>query len=132
MFGGMVRATRGTVEAQLSQQSETSMDTAIDTRRILIFLTFAFGIAWATALVIYLTGGLQGGPMLIPGVLNLAGLLLATAYMGAPALAHVLTRVITKEGWKDTTFRPYFNRGAWKFWLLAWFMFPFLVVAGAA
>src|SRR5262249_3441563 len=109
------------------------MDTQLDTRRIGIFLAFAFGIAWATGLVIYLTGGLLGGPMLVPSLgLTRAGILVATFYMGAPALAHILTRAITQEGWKDTTFRPEFGQRAWLYWILAWFLFPVLTVLGAA
>ncbi len=38
------------------------MNTTLDRKRILIFLALAFGIAWAGALVIYLTGGLEGSP----------------------------------------------------------------------
>src|SRR5262249_29691482 len=63
---------------------------------------------------------------------NRAGILLATFYMGAPALAHILTRAITQEGWKDTTFRPEFGQRAWLYWILAWFLFPVLMALGAA
>ncbi len=38
------------------------MTTKIEIRRIIIFLAFAFGIAWSAALVIYLTGGLVEQP----------------------------------------------------------------------
>ena len=34
------------------------MNKLVDSRRIWIFLVFAFGLAWAIDLVIYLTGGL--------------------------------------------------------------------------
>lgn len=34
------------------------MQTKVDTCRITIFLGLAFGIAWLTGLIIYLTGGL--------------------------------------------------------------------------
>lgn len=103
------------------------MRTELDKKRIYIFVAFAFGIAWACALVIYLTGGLADSPVLVEGI-TLAFVLLATVYMGAPALAHILTRVVTKEGWQDTYLRPNFRRG-WLFWLVAWFspaLFTFL------
>jgi hypothetical protein len=77
------------------------MTRAVDVRRITLFLVLAFGIAWATGLVIYLTGGLQSSPRLA-GRITLAFVLLATAYMGAPALAHLVTRLITREA--GTTF----------------------------
>ena len=53
------------------------MNQRVDTRRVGIFLGFAFGIAWATALVIFFTGGLTNSPQSMPG-LNLALVLLAT------------------------------------------------------
>src|SRR5574341_1590086 len=111
---------------------ERPMTTHVDTRRILIFLAFAFGIAWATALVIYLTGGLVNSPNLgLPG-LTLATVLMALPYMFAPALAHVLTRLLTREGWTDTSLRPRFGQGAWKYWLIAWLLPPVLIALGAA
>ena len=39
----------------------------IDTRRIIIFLLFAFGIAWTVGLIVYVRGGLVNSPALIPG-----------------------------------------------------------------
>lgn len=94
----------------------------IDTRRIYIFLAFAFGIAWATALAVYLTGGLQNSPVLFPGTgVTLAVVLLASLVMWAPALAHILTRWITHEDWQQTYLRPQLRRG-WPYWLAAWFL----------
>ena len=79
----------------------------LDTRRIALFLVFAYGIAWAFGLITYLTGGIANSPQLIPGVpITLAMVLVATGYMWAPALAHILTRLITHEGWRDTFLRP--------------------------
>jgi membrane protease YdiL (CAAX protease family) len=106
------------------------MDTNLDTRRIFIFLGFAFGIAWLTGLVIYLTGGLTNSPELAPG-LPLALVLLATTYMWAPALGNILTRLITREGWKDVGLRPHFRKG-WRFWLAGWFLPAVMTIAGAA
>lgn len=111
------------------------MNTRIDTQRILIYLAFAFGIAWAVGLVIYLTGGLVDSPLLVdvPGViqLSLATVLLAVGYMWAPALAHILTRVVTREGWHDPMLRPRLGRG-WPYWLAAIFLPAVLTILGAA
>ena len=106
----------------------------MDKKRITIFLGFAFGISWLTALVIYLTGGLQNSPMLsIEGSqISLAYLLLATAYMFGPAIANILTRLITREGKADLLLEPKFNHGRWVFWLLAWFLPGVLTILGAA
>ena len=56
------------------------MEKQPDTRRIIIFLGFAFGIAWITGLIIYLTGGLATSPQILPGI-SLALVLMATTYM---------------------------------------------------
>lgn len=83
------------------------MNDKLDMKRITIFLTFAFGIAWLNGLIIYLTGGLVDSPEIIPGSgITISLVLLAGGYMWAPALAHILTRLITREGWKDTYLRP--------------------------
>ena len=99
-------------------------------RRIIIFLAFAFGIAWLTGLVIYLNGGLANSPQITPGI-TLALVLMATAYMWAPALANILTRLVTREGWKDMGLRPNFRKG-WPYWLAGWFLPAVMTLAGAA
>jgi hypothetical protein len=74
----------------------------LDARRTLIFIAFAFGLSWAFCRIIYLTGGLVDSPQLIPGTgLTLATVLLAVGYMWSPAIANVLTRLVTREGWQD-------------------------------
>jgi len=97
------------------------MNTALDRKRILIFLALAFGIAWAGGLVIYLTGGLEGSPF--------AYLILTVVYMGAPTFAHVLTRVITHEGWGDLYLRPRLRR-EWPYWVVAWLAPGVLTIVG--
>lgn len=106
----------------------------MDKKRIWIYLAFAFGISWLTALVIYLTGGLQNSPLIDLGgtQLSLAYILLATIYMFGPALAHILTRLITREGSANLFLTPKFDRGRWVFWLLAWFLPGLLTILGAA
>jgi uncharacterized protein len=106
------------------------MMTGIDRRRIYIFLAFAFGIAWLAGLVIYLTGGLAHSPQIAPGI-TLAFILMASVYMGAPALANILTRIITREGWRNVLLRPHIKR-AWWCWLAAWVLPAVMIIAGAA
>ena len=106
------------------------MKEKLDTKRIALFLFFAFGIAWATALVIYLTGGLVNS-MPLGGGITLALILLATVYMGAPAIAHILTRLVTREGWKETYLRPKFKQG-WRYWIICWIVPSILIIAGMA
>lgn len=83
----------------------------VDWKRIGIFIAFAFGIAWLVALGLYLTGGLTATPVTL--------IVLAVGYMGAPALAHILTRLITREGWQELYLRPNFKKG-WVYWLICW------------
>jgi membrane protease YdiL (CAAX protease family) len=106
------------------------MDIKLETRRILIFLGFAFGIAWATGLIIALTGGLIGSPQIAPGI-SLALILMATCYMWAPALGNILTRLLTHEGWKNLGLRPNFKKG-WRYWVAGWLLPAVMTLFGAA
>jgi membrane protease YdiL (CAAX protease family) len=108
------------------------MDTikSADRRRITLFLVCAFGLSWATGLVISLRGGLQNSPLLIPEIgFTEAHLLMATTYMFSPAIAHILTRLITREGWQDTWLKPEIRKG-WPYWAIAWFGTPLLIAIG--
>ncbi|MBM3137913.1 MAG: CPBP family intramembrane metalloprotease [Chloroflexi bacterium] len=100
-------------------------------KHLYIFLSLAFGISWLTALVIYLTGGLVNSPVLIPGTgISLALILLASVYMWGPALANIITRLITKEGKHDLWLKPNLKT-SWKYWLLGWFGPGLLTILGA-
>lgn len=98
------------------------MDPHLNTKRIVIFLAFAFGINWTASLAYYLTGGANN--MVINP--DLAVVLLNYVFVvPAPALANVVTRLITKEGWGHFWLRPNLRRG-WRFYLAAWLL-PLLV-----
>jgi membrane protease YdiL (CAAX protease family) len=103
----------------------------MERKRIFIYLAFAFGISWVTALVIFLTGGLIQSPLIIQAPpITLAYLLLATAYMFGPALANVITRLITKEGTADLNLRPEFGGGRWVQWAAGWVLPGLLTLLG--
>jgi len=107
------------------------MITSENKKRIVIFLVIAFTLAWASALVIYLTGGIANSKVIVPQLnMTLATVLMATGMMWAPAVAHILTRLLTREGWQDLWLKPNMSRG-WKYWLLAWFVPGILIIAGA-
>jgi membrane protease YdiL (CAAX protease family) len=104
----------------------------INKRRIRIFLLFAFGISWLTALVIYLTGGLLNSPVVIEsGSITLAYILLASVYMWGPAIANVATRLITKEG-KENLKLKFDLKKDWRYLLAGWVGTPLLVILGTA
>ncbi len=106
------------------------MEKTLDTRRILIYLAFAFGIAWVASLAVYLTGGLQDSPVVIPQAnISLALILIAGPVMWAPALAHLLTRLLTGEGWADVYLRPRLKQG-WPYYAAAWLLPGLLTIAG--
>lgn len=109
-----------------------NMTQKLNRKRIWIFLGLAFGISWATALVIHLTGGLQNSPVYnVSGAqISLAFILLATAYMFGPALANILTRLFTKEDKSNLMLKPNFNHKRWVYWLFAWFLPGLLSLAG--
>ena len=83
------------------------MNNQLEHKRIYIFIAIAFGLAWIVGLVVFLTGGIVNSPEIIPGTqITLAYVLIAVAYMWAPGLANIFTRIITREGWKNTWLRP--------------------------
>lgn len=103
----------------------------LDTRRIYIFVGLAFAIAWAFGLWVYLSGGFVNSPELIPNTgITQALALTALGYMFAPALAHLLTRLITRGGWKDTWLKLHLPK-AWPSLLAAWLLPVLLVALGA-
>lgn len=107
-------------------------NTQVDWKRIKIFLGFAFGISWLTGLIIYLRGGLLDSPEVVPDSgLTEAFVLMATAYMFAPAIAHALTRIITREGWRNTWMKMDVG-GSWRYMIIAWIGTPLLLAVGAA
>jgi len=100
------------------------MENQLHTRRILIFLALVIGISWAIALVVYASSMMKTNPVMAMSIANYAIIL-------TPALANILTRFITKEGWRDLWLRPNFRRG-WRFYLAAWLLPLLAVIVGAA
>src|SRR5574339_664678 len=95
----------------------------VDWKRVWIFIAFAFGIAWLVALALYLTGGLTANTTTL--------VVLAVGYMGAPSYAHILTRLVTREGWHGLYLRPNFKKG-WVYWLICWVTPVIFAFAGMA
>lgn len=104
----------------------------LNTRRIVIFILIAFVVSWGTAAIIWYTGGLVNSPTIIAGTqYTLAFILLATSYMWGPALANIITRLLTREGGESVLLWPKIKRG-WPYWIIAWFLPALLTILGAA
>ena len=99
------------------------MEKKLELKRVCIFIGFAFGIAWAFDLAVYFAGGVAD-----LRIWSLPGILLIGS-MAAPSMAHILTRLVTGEGWKNIYLRPRFKTG-WRFWAIAWLGTPLLILLG--
>jgi membrane protease YdiL (CAAX protease family) len=55
--------------------------------------------------------------------------LLAGPVMWSPAIAHLLTRFVTREGWEATRVRPRLRHG-WPYWVAAWLLPGLLTMVG--
>ena len=100
------------------------MDNKLNTKRILIFLALVIGISWAVVLLISTSSMMENNPT---AAMSLANYIIIMT----PALANIVTRLITKEGWKHLWLRPNFRRG-WRYYLAAWLLPLLAVVVGAA
>ena len=100
----------------------------LETKRIVLFLIITFGLTWG-----YCFGVLR--PLTdsvgLTGVPAIATQLAVAAMMLFPSLGVVLTRLITKEGFRNTWLRPHF-RGNLRIYLAAWFGPGVFTILGAA
>jgi len=88
-----------------------------DRNRILIYLGITFSITWAYCLLLlYPVAGGQN----LTGVPAMALQLLTAAVMFIPSVGVLLTRLITKEGFRESWLHPHL-KGNIKTYLLAWF-----------
>lgn len=97
-------------------------------KRILIYLLITFGLTWGYYfLILYpVVNGesLSGVPSVVAQLMTAAG-------MFFPAFGVLLTRLVTKEGFRDCWLKPSFKKNI-KTYLLAWFGPGILTLAGAA
>ncbi len=98
------------------------MNTHLNTKRILIFLTFVIVVSWAVVLAVKQSGMMETNPT---GGMMLANYIIITL----PALANIFTRLVTKEGWGNLWLRPKIKRG-WRFYLAAWLLPLLATVVG--
>ena len=100
----------------------------IDRKRIYIFTAIAYAAYIAVALVIFFNGGLVSRypTTMTPLAADLLGLV-----MFAPALAVVITRAVTGEGFSNMLLRPNLRRG-WPLYLAALSLPALANLAGGA
>lgn len=99
-----------------------------DLKRTLIYVIVTFALTWAYCLLIVYP--IASGEALT-GIPALATQLTVAAAMFCPAIGVLLTRLITKEGFKDAWLKPNLKKNL-RFYLLAWFGPSVLTFAGCA
>ena len=97
-----------------------------DLKRVIIYLLITFGLTWLYCLLIVYP--IANGEAL-NGVPSMATQLVVAAAMFCPSIGVVLTRLVTREGFKNAWLRPHI-KGNVKHYLLAWFGPAVLTFAG--
>lgn len=98
-----------------------------DLIRVLVYIGITFAVKWLYCLAI-LYPVIRGETL--SGVPSMAAQLLTMVVMFFPALGVVLTRLVTKEGFRNCWLRPNLNKNL-KYYLLAWFAPGVLTFLGA-
>ena len=88
-----------------------------DLKRVIVYIVITFALTWAYS--IFLIYPIANGEAL-NGIPTLATQLVVAAAMFCPAIGVALTRLITKEGFKNAWLRPHikgnvknFDNGVW-------------------
>ncbi len=113
-------------EKHKPEAGHPNTDPRLETKRIILYLAFTFIITYSLEIGLLrplLTGENQQ--------LVLIGQSLVGMMMFVPAIAVLLTRVITREGLRNTLLRLPPFKSDWKYYLFAWFGPAILTVIGA-
>lgn len=115
---------------QYKKRKEFKMKTTnkADRKRILIYLVITFGLTWGYCFFILYP--LVNGETL-NGIPAMATQLLVAAAMFFPAIGVLLTRLVTKEGFKDAWLKLNIRKNL-RYYLLAWFGPGILTILGCA
>lgn len=97
-----------------------------DLKRILVYVVTTFALTWAYCLLIVYP--VAKGETL-NGVPSITTQLLVAACMFFPAIGVLLTRLVTREGFKNAWLKPNLKKNL-RFYLLAWFGPAILTFAG--
>ena len=99
-----------------------------DLKRAIVYIAITFALTWLYSLLVVYP--IANGEAL-SGVPALATQLAVAAAMFFPAIGVLLTRLVTREGFKNAWLKPHI-KGNIKFYLLAWFGPAVLTFAGMA
>lgn len=97
-----------------------------DLRRVLVYILITFALTWAYCLIIVYPAANGESLSGIPAVVTQ---LVTAAAMFFPSIGVILTRLITKEGFKNAWLHPNLKKNL-RFYLLAWFGPAVLTFAG--
>ena len=97
-----------------------------DLKRVLVYLIVTFALTWVYCLIVVYP--IANGESL-SGIPSVVTQLVVAAAMFFPALGVLLTRLITKEGFRNTWLKPKLKKKL-RFYLLAWFGPAILTFAG--
>ena len=108
--------------------SEISIeDKKLNRKRIFLYLLICFGLTWGFQFLVLWPVALSENP----AIQSLSQLALA-ASMFFPALSVLLTRLITKEGFKNSMLVPKTGKRSIPYFLMGWFGPAILTAVGAA
>lgn len=110
----------------VEKQGIPAEEKRLNNRRILIYLILCFGITWLFEFLVVWPVALSTNP----SVQSLSRFLL-TVVMFFPALSVLLTRLITKEGLKDSMLMPKNGKRGMPYFLIGWFGPTLLTAMGA-
>lgn len=96
------------------------MEKNLNKRRLYVFLSIVFILSWGLSSIIPLTGDKYG---------SIKSVIILSIIMLIPTLSSVLTRLITKEGFKNMYLKPRFKKNI-KYYLTAYFMTNVFIILG--
>jgi membrane protease YdiL (CAAX protease family) len=109
-----------------NESGKQAMDPKLETKRILLYLVITFVITYALEIGLirpFITGGNQQQALLGQSLIGMV--------MFIPAVGVLLTRLITKEGLRNTLLQLPRFKSYWGYYLFAWFGPAILTALGA-